>query len=90
MTANASAPATNWMRLSDIVTRERPPTPWVEGDALTGDVTRHAASYQAYTEAEYRALLKTCGFGEIAVYPSLMGTDDPEQAALMAIVGTAR
>jgi SAM-dependent methyltransferase len=59
-------------------------------DALTGDVTRHAASYQAYTEAEYRALLETCGFGKIAVYPSLMGTEDPEQATLMAIVGTAR
>jgi SAM-dependent methyltransferase len=59
-------------------------------DAITGDVMRHAASYQAYTEAEYRALLETCGFGEIAVYPSLMGTEDPEQAAFMGIVGTAR
>jgi SAM-dependent methyltransferase len=32
-------------------------------DAITGNVTRHSSSMQAYTEREYRALLTECGFG---------------------------
>ena len=40
-------------------------------DALSGDVTRHSSSTQAYTNEQYRSLLSACGFGEIAFYPSL-------------------
>ena len=55
-------------------------------DAQTGDVTRHAASTQAYTDEEYRSLLLACGFGEIEFYPSLRGNPDESQADLIAIV----
>jgi SAM-dependent methyltransferase len=40
-------------------------------DAATAEVTRYAASYQAYTEADYRAVLNECGFEPAAFYPSL-------------------
>jgi hypothetical protein len=40
-------------------------------DAVTGEVTRHSASTQAYTDEEYRSLLAECGFGNVAFYPSL-------------------
>jgi SAM-dependent methyltransferase len=33
-------------------------------DAGTGEVTRHSASMQAYTDDQYRSLLIECGFGE--------------------------
>jgi SAM-dependent methyltransferase len=42
-------------------------------DAVTGEVTRHSASVQAYTDEEYRALLTGCGFEGVQVYPSLDG-----------------
>ena len=47
-------------------------------DAQTGEVTRHAASMQAYTDDEYRALLIECGFDEVAFYPlSLIHISEP-------------
>ncbi len=56
-------------------------------DAATGKVERFAASYQAYTHAEYQALLKECGFDKIEFYEAL----DPQESAnnyqLIAIVG---
>jgi len=55
-------------------------------DALTGEVTRHAASMQAYTDEQYLSLLVECGFGEVAFYPSLTGIVDEAQSELMAIV----
>lgn len=55
-------------------------------DALTGQVTRHAASTQAYTQEEYVSLLHECGFGDIILYPSLMGATDEPQKGLIAIV----
>ncbi len=39
-------------------------------DATTGEVTRHSASMQAYTEAEYRARLNEGGFDDVTRYPS--------------------
>jgi len=43
-------------------------------DLATGTVTRHAASYQAYTDEAYRALLNDCGLDAIREVPSLRGT----------------
>jgi SAM-dependent methyltransferase len=40
-------------------------------DAATAEVTRYAASYQAYTETEYRATLSACGFEPAVFYSSL-------------------
>jgi len=55
-------------------------------DAATGDVARYAASYQAYSDAEYRSLLAEQGFQEVELYPSLKGDRDPTPANLMAIL----
>lgn len=55
-------------------------------DAATAEVTRYAQSLQAYTEAEYRALLSECGFGDVMFFPSLLGAEDKTQAGLLAIV----
>jgi SAM-dependent methyltransferase len=57
-------------------------------DAATAQVTCYAASYQAYTDDELRALLQACGFGDVRFYPSLTGVEDPTQTGLMVI--TAR
>lgn len=57
-------------------------------DAASGAVTRYAASYQAYTDDAYRALLADHGFADIVLHPSLTGDPDPSQPALRAI--TAR
>ncbi len=56
-------------------------------DAATAAVTRCAESLQAYTDAQYQALLQECGFEDITFYPSLKGTTDASQLALFAIVG---
>lgn len=45
---------------------------WVS-EAAGGTVTRYAASYQAYRETEFAALLSGCGFESIRFYPSLTG-----------------
>jgi SAM-dependent methyltransferase len=42
-------------------------------EAASATVTRWASSYQAYTEAEYRAILAQNGFGALQFYPSLSG-----------------
>jgi len=56
----------------------------VEGS--TGDVTRCAASIQAYTDDEYRSLIEGCGFGDVAFHPSLRGVVDESQDDLFVIV----
>ncbi len=56
-------------------------------DAETGSVTRHASSSQAYSDAQFQALLERCGFEGVTFYPSLMGEVDPEQRHLMAVMG---
>ena len=55
-------------------------------DLASGTVTRHAQSFQAYTEVEYRDLLRECGFTAIAFHPTLTGDPTPDQPNLCAIV----
>lgn len=55
-------------------------------DAMSGSVERMAVSYQAYTNAEYAALLAECGFEGGEFLPSLAGTGDGEQVELMAVL----
>ena len=57
-------------------------------DAKTGGVTRYASSMQAYTDAEYRALLSDCGFGDIRFHPSMSGDASEQERGL--VVMTAR
>ncbi len=55
-------------------------------DGPTGEVTRHAASLQAYTEEEYRALVEGCGFTAVTFVPSLKGGPDETQPDFYVIV----
>jgi SAM-dependent methyltransferase len=55
-------------------------------DALTGHVTQHAQSFQAYTDAEYQSMLNECGFDHVEFFPSLTGVQDETSGELMAIV----
>jgi SAM-dependent methyltransferase len=55
-------------------------------DAANGDVTLHAQSFQAYTQAEYEALIEECGYTNTSFHPSLMSVPDPEQSSLLAIL----
>ncbi len=57
-------------------------------DAETGTVTRHAASMQAYSDADYVQLLMSTGFEEITFYPSLTGEAEEFSKDLLAL--TAR
>jgi len=58
-------------------------------DVATGDVRRHAASYQAYTDTEYSELLKECGFSRIRCYDSLSGATEAHHNDFVAIVASA-
>lgn len=55
-------------------------------DADSGEVTRHAQSFQAYSQSQYRDVLNECGFEEITFFPSLTGREDDAQEGLMTIV----
>jgi SAM-dependent methyltransferase len=55
-------------------------------DADTGHLTRHAASYQAYTDAEYKSLLAGCGFSDVRQYGSLPGNTEEHQRHLTVFV----
>ena len=55
-------------------------------DAVTGEVTRHSASTQAYTDEEYRSLLAECGFGNVAFYPSLGGSAGSPRGDLIGVL----
>jgi SAM-dependent methyltransferase len=55
-------------------------------DAATGEVTRHAASMQAYTTEQYRSLLESTGFAEVTFYPTWNGDLDQIQNDLAVIV----
>jgi SAM-dependent methyltransferase len=59
---------------------------WHIVDLATGDTTLHAASTQAYTEAEYATLFARCGFHDIDFLP---GVGDAIQEDLFAIVARA-
>ncbi len=54
-------------------------------DGETGQVTRYASSYQAYTHDEYRFLLEQHHFGDIDFYPSLGGKPGDPDTDLIAI-----
>lgn len=54
-------------------------------DGGTGSVTRYAASYQAYSEEEYRLLLRKNGFTNIFFYPSLTGVADETTRDFLAV-----
>jgi SAM-dependent methyltransferase len=55
-------------------------------DALTGEVTRHSSSTQAYRNEEYQQLLVKCGFDQVDFYPSLSGDIDDKQRDHLVIV----
>ncbi len=55
-------------------------------DAASGAVARYAQSMQAYREDEYVALLRSAGFDDIVVHPSLTGDEAGEAAEYCAIV----
>ena len=61
-------------------------TRYVVVDAATAGVTRHAATTQAYTDGEYRALLAERGFEEVRFLPSLTGSEEGAHPGLFAIV----
>jgi len=42
-------------------------------DAASGDVTRHAQTFQGYTDEEYRELLRDAGFEGVAARPDFPG-----------------
>lgn len=54
-------------------------------DGETGGVTHYAATYQAYTDSEYRALLQECGFSTVRQYPSLPGDENNQQEGLFVL-----
>jgi SAM-dependent methyltransferase len=55
-------------------------------DGASGNITRYAASYQAYSNDEYRSLLEGLGFGGIRFYPSLSGFEELYARNLMVIL----
>ncbi len=55
-------------------------------DAETTEVTRHAASTQAYTQAQYQELLTACGYEAVTFYPTLEGDAGEEDDAFIGIV----
>jgi SAM-dependent methyltransferase len=55
-------------------------------DVVTGAVTRHSASTQAYTDDQYRSLLVECRFGEAAFYPSMGGSPGHAESDLTVIL----
>jgi SAM-dependent methyltransferase len=56
-------------------------------ESASGRVTRHAQSFQAYTDEEYRALLRESGFGAIEFGPSLTGDEAEAGYAYFVLVG---
>ncbi|MCU0520826.1 MAG: class I SAM-dependent methyltransferase [Anaerolineae bacterium] len=57
-------------------------------DAGSGDVAWHAMSNQAYTTGRFRELLTSCGFGDIAFYPSLTGVGLSDDGLLAIVART--
>lgn len=55
-------------------------------DLTTNNVTRFAASIQAYSDDEYHSLLSQCGFGSVENFPSLYGCPDETQPDLFVLV----
>ncbi len=64
-------------------------TRFITEDAETGEVRDYGERLFAWTEDEYRELLVSAGFNDIAVYPSLSGEPDITQRGLFAITARA-
>jgi len=56
-------------------------------DGLTDEITRYAASTQAYTNQQYQALLGECSFEQIEFHPSLCGAHNQAQDDFVVIIG---
>jgi SAM-dependent methyltransferase len=56
-------------------------------ELTNGQVTRHAQSFQAYTDDEYRALLTESGFSAIGFGPSLTGDEAKAGRTLFVLQG---
>jgi SAM-dependent methyltransferase len=59
-------------------------------DGMTGQVTRHAASTQAYTNEQYQLLLTACGFQKAQFHPSLRGDVDQSQTDFLVLFAQKR
>ena len=55
-------------------------------DVATSEVTRYAASTQAYDDDELREMLRQVGFQEPEFYPSLTGKDDDQNGLHVLLV----
>jgi SAM-dependent methyltransferase len=55
-------------------------------DAVSREVTRHALSMQAYTDDQYRKLLRELGFRDVEFYPALSGQKVEENSQFIVIV----
>ena len=66
-------------------------TRWFIIDAATGDVTRHAATAQAYTEDELGSMLAECDFGDVE-FAQTFGADEDvaRQGLFVAVARKAR
>lgn len=53
-------------------------------DAATGDVTRHAQTFQGYTDEEFRALLRDAGFDDVTSRPDFPGPPVEAMGELVA------
>ncbi len=60
-------------------------------DAASGHITRYAQTFQAYSNADYEALLDACGFEQAQFFPGLGGIQDTSaDDYLMAILARKR
>jgi SAM-dependent methyltransferase len=55
-------------------------------DAASGEVRRYSASTQAYTEDEFREMLRNAGFIKIEMFPSLLGKEDSSERELFVLI----
>lgn len=55
-------------------------------DTSSGEVTRYASSTQAYSEDQFREILRNAGFDKVSIHPSLTGKPSPGQNEMFVIV----
>jgi SAM-dependent methyltransferase len=55
-------------------------------DTSSGEVTRYASSTQAYSEDQFREILRNAGFDKVYIHPSLTGKPSPAQNEMFVIV----
>lgn len=59
-------------------------------DAETANVTMYAQTLQAYTDDDYRDLLRDCGFADAEFHPTLTGALDDADSGLCVILARAK